>query len=428
MNIKNIFLEKGSILTMNLFVLLFILQVFYQLSFSTENICKYKYKTFNGINDQNVSFTFRVTQTLQETQYLQWMKDGNVLIGIYQSSGHDFIRNISNGRYKLFKGIDKHTFDISIEFAQENDSGTHTIDIYDGFRSVCLAFRLTLKMYNTEPLCTALLSKSMGKVEMSCHWMQVHKGDYAEIVASKGVLSKEETGISYLGYVYREINTFSVYVTMENLLAGDEFPFKCLVFHKHENVNKTCHFPSVVQHTIGNIQTDQYVFQRCVPSEYNSATWWYSDDGEALPLEFSQNSTLSNIHHIVFFYGEEDDNSNVIVHSMDKFVFLDSRFSKIVFLAESSKKTQRQAHPKENVQCKNIIVTANVTALTMPSTYTRHGASFTGTVTPGVKFSKTGLPKVNTNLGSPFPRSSITTWIHHWYLFYQTLWQVSRKI
>ena len=104
-----------------------------------------------------------------------------------------------------------------------------------------------------------------------------------------------------------------------------------------------------MQHTIRNEETKQFVLERCVPSERISLTWWYSVDGELIPLEFARNYTLSNIHHIVFFYGEEDDHSNVIVHSMENINVWDYRLRNISFLAEYSNNTHQQAHSAENL-------------------------------------------------------------------------------
>ena len=323
------------------YLLLFVLQFFYQQSFSAEVCVNHKYVTFKGVNDQNVSVKFSVAQSLRNTQNLRWTKDGSTLIGIYHSSGHDFMSSVRKERYTLVEGVQNNTFEISIEFAQENDSGIHTIYVDEGARSFCVAFELDLRIYNTDPTCNAICYRTTGMVEMSCHWMQVDKGDYADIVAGEIVVSTE-TGMNYLGYVYKEItNIFSVYVTKEKLLAGNEFPFKCLVFHRQLNTNKTCEFPTMMQHTIWNKQTEQLVFERCIPSEIISSTWWYSVDGEVLPLEFTKNYTLPNIHHIYFLYGEEDNHSNLILHNMDKLNYIDYRFGNVSFLAESSNNHQR---------------------------------------------------------------------------------------
>ena len=376
--------EKHLFLTMKTFIFLFILQVFYQDSISAEVCVHNQYQNVYGVNDQSLSVIFRVAQPLVKTQNIRWTKDGSTLIGIYYSSSHVFISSDSDERYTLVEGVDDNTFVISIKFAQENDSGTHTINIYDGLRSVCTAFDLNLRIYNTDPTCNALLYYTAGKVELSCRWMQVDKGDYAEIVAGESVISKEETGMNHLGYVYREItNTFSVYVSMKNILAGNELPVKCLVFYGRFDVNKTCDFPSMMQHTIRNDQTEQFILKRCVPSEHISPTWWYSVGEKLNPIEFTKNYTLSNIRHIVFFYGGEDDHSNVIVHSMDKLHLFDYQFSNISFIVESSNNTQRQAHLTENLQCKILTITVNVTALTMISTsnFTRPSAPLTDMAT-----------------------------------------------
>ena len=346
-----------------------------------------------GVIGENVSVTFNIPQSLLNTQNLRWTNYLNIGIGIYNTSSQDFLRIFNNERYTLVEGFEENTFDISIDFAQENDTGTHNIYIVDGFQQACLIFRLYLTIYNTVPSCNALLYHTTGKVELSCRWMQIDKGDYAEIVAGNSVLSTDEPGFKEMCNVFSRItNTFSVYVTMENLLARNNFPFKCLVFHRQKNVNQTCDLPSMMQHTIWNKQTEQLVFEHCIPSEYISLTWWYSVDGQLIPFEFAKKHTLSNIHHIVFFYGEEDDHSNVILHSMDKLNLWDYRFNNISFLAESSKNTQRQAHSKDNLQCEHLTVTVNVTALTMSSTSTstRHSASFsTSMATNTVTYSKT---------------------------------------
>lgn len=288
--------NKDLILTMKPFLLLFVLQFSFQQSLAAEVCVNHQYITFSGVNGQCVSVTFSVAQSLQNTQNLRWTKDGSTVIGIYRNSSYGSISNVTNERHTLVEGFEDNTFEMSIEFAQETDTGIHTIVIFDGLRLVCTAFDLLLKIYNTDPTCNALLYHTAGKVELSCRWIQVYKGDYAEIVSRENVVSKEETGISYLGYVYKKIaNTFSVYLTMENLLAGNEFSFKCLVFYRQLNANKTCDFPSMMQYTIEYKQTEQFVFERCISSEQISPTWWYSVDDELITLEFIKNYTLTNM-------------------------------------------------------------------------------------------------------------------------------------
>ena len=189
-------------------------------------------------------------------------------------------------------------------------------------------------------------------------------------------------------------------MTIENLLTGKKIPFECLVSHRQKNINKTCAFPSMMQHTIRNEQTEQFVFERCVPSEQISPTWWYSVDGEVLPLEFTQNYTLSNIYHIVFFYGEEDDQSNVILHNMDKLHSSDYQFSNISFLAESTNNKQRQVHLTENLQSEILNETVNTTTLTTitTSTSTRPSATITDMATTKGTHSETCIAEDKTKL------------------------------
>ena len=122
----------------------------------------HKYITFKGVNDQSVSVKFSVAQSLRNTQNLRWTKDESTVIGIYHSSNHDFMSSVSDERYTLVEGFDDNAFEISIEFAQENDSGIHTINIDDVSRPVCVAFELDLRIYTTDPTCNALLYRTVG--------------------------------------------------------------------------------------------------------------------------------------------------------------------------------------------------------------------------------------------------------------------------
>ena len=164
-----------------------------------ENVCENRDRIFNGVNGQNVSVTFRVRQPLLNTQYLKWMGNRNTIIAAYTPSNQDSTIYTNTRRRHLVEDYQNNTYKLSIKFAQESDSGTHTVYIYDGFRQVCKAFVLILRIHNTDPTCNALLHHTRGKIEMSCRWVQVDRGDYAEIVAGERAVSKDETAMNDWG-------------------------------------------------------------------------------------------------------------------------------------------------------------------------------------------------------------------------------------
>ena len=89
---------------------------------------------------------------------------------------------------------------MSIMFTDENDTGTHTVSLYERGRQLCFIFQLNLIIKEIKPICETFFDKKRWKLQMSCQWLQVNDGDRARLVAGDQVLYEHETSEDEFGW------------------------------------------------------------------------------------------------------------------------------------------------------------------------------------------------------------------------------------
>ena len=141
-------------------------------------------KSIHVLNGRNVSVMLPPLQTtLQSTQSLVWTKGESTWEKRHNGNLEFIGGNVSFDvtRYDLIEDTNG-TLTLIISFIESNDTGKHVISIYDGALQICTVFILNLTVESKEPTCLTIFDKERKKIQMTCQWVQVIKGEQAHIV------------------------------------------------------------------------------------------------------------------------------------------------------------------------------------------------------------------------------------------------------
>ena len=266
------------------------------------------------MNGQNISLRFNLKETIGSPQSLVWTR-GELVCEKLQNRTLECITTASldNSRYTLSQ-INGTQFEMTIAFTEQNDSGQHVVKIYQDSQSLCTIVILNLTIEGTAPICSTLFNRHSGKLQMSCQWLQVNKGDRAQLVAGNQVLYEyETTRINYKGD-YNLSNKCIAYVALENIFNEEIMPSRCAISNDKGIIDGTCTFPTIQSLFIGKEQNQSASFDRCKVKDSKVASCWYGTGGNLLPFNYSNEISLVKIKQIVLVGGNETNHYQYIVN------------------------------------------------------------------------------------------------------------------
>ena len=168
----------GSLLLKGL-SFVFCVQALINQSFA-EDVCNYRFETFNAVEYQNISVLFHLKEPLSVNDTFNWIEPAS-------TSGE-----MSSSRYKLKNRFNQTDFELIIHHAEEGDSGTHHITLFNGTTVICTALILELTVVSGSPNCTTHFRRENQALQMTCEWLQGVNGDQAQLLAENRVLYEHE--------------------------------------------------------------------------------------------------------------------------------------------------------------------------------------------------------------------------------------------
>lgn len=327
-------------------------------------------RAISSVNGRNISMRFSLKDALVSTQSLAWTKNGTWMRECNRSLECISSDTLFNpDRYTLTQLSSDTEFELGIAFVEENDSGTHIVKITEGARFICTVLILNLTIEVIPPTCSTILERGRGKLQMSCQWLQVNVGDQAQLMVGNQVLYEYSAPEMNIASYFTLTNKFSVYVDPEFIFDERIMPAKCLVTHTRQRRNKTCSFPPVKQHTIRDdvLQIQYVTFNCCALNENFSLTWWYNNSCDLQPVNYTEPYTMTadRFGNIVFLCGEEDDSSNIIVHSIGQLNLPDHQY-RVSFLSVNDSDLKQPNDSTDELRCETLIVNITKTEPTSP--------------------------------------------------------------
>ena len=99
-------------------------------------------------------------------------------------------------------------FELMIHHAEERDSGTHIITLFNGANVSCTALILELTVVSGSPNCTTYFRRENQYLQMTCKWLQGFNGDQAQLLAENRVLYEHEVTMMNLQNQYTLFHEF----------------------------------------------------------------------------------------------------------------------------------------------------------------------------------------------------------------------------
>ena len=153
---------------------------------------KVQEKVMDVWSGQNISIRFYLKDPLLHFQTLVWRKGESIWVKPHdQPLEYDGYGDSEVDRYRLTE-VSNITFDLFIEYTEQNDSGHHVVTVNQGSQPLCLALLLNLTVATPEPICSTQLNNESRKLQMSCEWLQMNEGDRAHFEVDNEILYEHQ--------------------------------------------------------------------------------------------------------------------------------------------------------------------------------------------------------------------------------------------
>ena len=193
---------------------------------------KVQEKVMDVWSGQNISIRFYLEDPILHTQTLVWRKGESIWVKPHnQLLEYEGYGDFNVDRYILTE-VSNDTFDLTIEYTEQNDSGHHVVTVNIGSQPLCLALLLNLTVVTPEPICSTQFNNESRKLQMSCEWLQMNEGDRAHFEVDNEILYEHEIPELYFNGSFIMTHQFSVYVGLDKILGEITVPKKCIVTHR----------------------------------------------------------------------------------------------------------------------------------------------------------------------------------------------------